>query len=227
MNKILIIEDDTTIALVLAKELEKWGYDVAQTEVFTAVLDDFRRWKPQLILLDLSLPYRNGFHWCAEIRKESNVPIIFISSAADKINMVTALYQGADDFIAKPFELAVLTAKVQALLRRSYEFTESAPLFICKGAVLDTGAMYLTCNEKKIDLSRNEFRILQTLMENQDKVVPRHEIMRKLWDDERFIDDNTLTVNINRLRKKLEQAGLPDFIVTKKGEGYLASAEEN
>ena len=226
MYKILIVEDDVTIAQVLAKELEKWGYETMLPEDFGAVMDDFRTFEPHLVLLDLSLPRRGGFHWCTEIRKESNVPVVFISSAADNMSMVTALHQGADDFIPKPFDLPVLVAKVQALLRRSYDFTDVADTLGCRGAVLHLGEMTLCCGQEKVELTRNEFRVLQTLFENQGKVVSRDAIMRKLWDDESFIDDNTLTVNINRLRKKLDSVGLCDFITTKKGEGYLVSPGE-
>jgi DNA-binding response OmpR family regulator len=219
--KILIVEDDGVIARVIASELESWGFEAEQATDFSAVTEAFRRYGPQLVLLDLSLPYRSGFHWCGEIRKISKAPIIFISSAADNMNMVTALHQGADDFIAKPFDLPVLVAKVQALLRRAYEFPAAPEVLVCRDAALDTGAMVLSFNGGKIDLTRNEFKILQTLMEHKNAVVTRQAIMRRLWDDEHFIDDNTLTVNINRLRKKLEQAGLADFIATKKGEGYI------
>jgi DNA-binding response OmpR family regulator len=220
MYKILIVEDDTTIARLVAMELEGWGYEILLVGNFALVMEEFHCFAPQLVLLDLSLPHRSGFHWCAEIRKESTAPIIFISSAADNMNMVTALHQGADDFLAKPFDLPVLVAKVQALLRRSYDFAEGGEILTHRGLSLDLGAMAIYFEGKKMDLTRNELRILQTLLENKDRVANREMIMRKLWDDENFIDDNTLTVNINRLRKKLETAGLPDFIETKKGEGY-------
>lgn len=226
MYRILIVEDDATIAQVVKKELESWGYDVRRVSDFQHVMKDFHLFAPQLVLLDLSLPYRSGFHWCGEIRKESKAPIIFISSSTDHMNMVTALHQGADDFISKPFDLSVLVAKVQAVLRRCYDFASAGSTLAVRGAVLNTGEMNLTYQGERIELTRNEFRILQQLLECRGKVVSREAIMRKLWDEESFIDDNTLTVNINRLRKKLEAAGLTDFIITKKGEGYLISAEE-
>ncbi|MDL2219230.1 response regulator transcription factor [Ruminococcaceae bacterium OttesenSCG-928-O06] len=190
------------------------------------VMSVFNGCAPHLVLLDLSLPYRSGFHWCGEIRKHSKVPIVFISSAADNMNMVTALHQGADDFIPKPFDMPVLVAKVQALLRRSYDFAEAPDTLACKGAVLHLGDMSLECDAGRVELTRNEFRILQVLMESRGRVVAREAIMRRLWDDESFIDDNTLTVNMGRLRKKLQAAGLADFITTKKGEGYLVAPEE-
>lgn len=226
MHKIMIVEDDATIARLVAAELENWGYQAAVVEDFSAVVEEFRRLEPQLVLMDLSLPHRSGFHWCAELRRESKVPIIFISSAADNMNLVTALHQGADDFVAKPFDLPVLVAKVQALLRRSYDFAAPAPALSHGGATLDLGEMALSCAGQKLELTKNEFRILQALMEAPGRVVSREVIMRRLWEDESFIDDNTLTVNMGRLRKKLEAAGLADFITTKKGEGYLIPAED-
>ncbi|MDL2253539.1 response regulator transcription factor [Ruminococcaceae bacterium OttesenSCG-928-I18] len=226
MHKILLVEDDATIARLVAKELESWGFEVSQVEDFSAVMDCFHRVSPQLVLLDLSLPHRSGFHWCAEIRRESKVPILFLSSAQDNMNLVTALHQGADDFLTKPFDMPVLVAKVQALLRRSYDFAEAGDTLSFRGAVLDLGEMALRYEGAKIELTRNEFRIMQKLMENRGRVVSRDAIIRALWDDESFIDDNTLTVNINRLRKKLEAAGLQDYVATKKGEGYLIPSGE-
>jgi DNA-binding response OmpR family regulator len=229
MYKILIVEDDAIIARVVAEELTSWGFAVQCATDFYAVMEEFRRVAPHLTLLDLSLPYRSGFYWCGEIRKISTVPVIFISSAADNMNMVQALHQGADDFIGKPFDLSVLVAKVQALLRRSYGYVskqQDGAALEARGVSLDLGAMAFTYAGRKTELSRNEFRIMQTLMEAYGSVISRQSIMRKLWDDENFIDDNTLTVNINRLRKKLEQAGLADFILTKKGEGYWIPSEE-
>lgn len=227
MQKVLIVEDDATIAGIVAQELSNWGYEVKQVQNFAAVLDIFRDFGPKLVLLDLSLPHRSGFHWCAEIRKESNVPIVFISSAANNMNLVTALHQGADDFISKPFDLPVLVAKVQAIMRRTYDFTLASDVLYFREALLNLGEMSLTHNGEKIELTRNEFRILQQLLECKGQVVTRNTIMRKLWEDESFIDDNTLTVNVNRLRKKLEEAGLYDCIVTKKGEGYMMPGEES
>lgn len=226
MQKIFLVEDDRTIARVVAEELESWGYAVQQAADFSAVLEEYRRFAPHLVVLDLSLPHRSGFHWCAEIRKESTLPILFLSSAASNMNQLTALHQGADDFIPKPFDLPVLVAKVQALLRRSYEFAEPPPAPCCRGAVLDTAAMALLYAGQTIELTRNEFRILQFLMEKPGRVVSREAIIRRLWDDESFIDDNTLTVNVNRLRKKLEAGGLPGLIGTKKGEGYWVEGGE-
>lgn len=220
MYRILIVEDDATIARVLAEELDAWGFAPRAAADFAGVMDEFEAFAPQLVLLDLSLPFRSGFYWCAEIRKISQVPVVFISSAADNMNLVTALHQGADDFVAKPFDLQVLVAKVQALLRRSYDYSPAPELLSHRGAALDKDAALLRYGGHKVELTRNELFILTLLLESRGKVVSREAIMRRLWDDESFIDDNTLTVNVTRLRKKLEEAGLTDFITTKKGLGY-------
>ena len=182
---------------------------------------EFRAFAPQLVILDISLPFFNGFHWCAEIRKISRVPILFLSSAADNMNIVLAVNMGADDFIAKPFDLAVLTVKVQAMLRRSYEFAGGAELLEHSGAILNISDGTLTVGEQKIDLTKNEYRILHILMENKGKIISRDAIMEQLWQSDSYIDDNTLTVNMTRLRRKLEDGGLKDFISTKKGVGYM------
>lgn len=221
MYRILLVEDDPVIAGVIASELDGWGYHTHCADDFAHVMETFEAVTPQLVLLDIGLPLRSGFYWCAEIRKISKVPIIFISSAADTMNMVTAIHQGADDFIAKPFDLSVLIAKVQALLRRTYDFATPADLLSHRGAVLDLGSLTLTVNGNATKLTGNEFRILQILMENKGHLVGRDALMRRLWESEHFIDDNTLTVNIARLRKKLDEAGLPGFITTKKGLGYI------
>lgn len=218
--KIYLVEDDATIARLMAEALESWGYTVCCAQDFTAVLQECRTFAPHLLLLDLSLPHRSGFHWCAEIRKESTIPIVFISSAADGLNMVTALHLGGDDFVAKPFKMTLLVAKVQALLRRCYDFSDTGDQLMQGEVTLDLGGMVLACREARLELTRNEFRIVQVLMEKQGQVVSRSAIMRRLWDNEAFIDDNTLTVNINRLRKKLEAEGVPLCIATRKGEGY-------
>ena len=225
MYRILIVEDDATIAHVMGNELASWGYTVRCVEDFERVMEEYHALMPHLVLLDLSLPYRSGFHWCGEIRKISKVPIVFVSSAADNMNHVTALHQGADDFITKPFDLSVLVAKTQAILRRTYDFATPAGTLMHRGAVLELGDMSLVVAGRRVELTKNEFRILQMLLENRGRVVAREAIMRRLWDDESFIDDNTLTVNVTRLRKKLDDAGLWGFITTKKGQGYLVEDE--
>ena len=221
MYRIFIVEDDDTIADIMKKHLESWGYEVTCACDFEHVLQEFIHIEPQLVLLDLKLPFFNGFHWCDEIRKMSRVPILFLSSAADNMNMVMAMSLGADDFIAKPFDLDVLTAKVQAVIRRSYSFASAANLMEYGGAVLNLGNGTLSVRGETLELTRHELKILQILLENNGRVVSREAIMTRLWESDSFVDDNTLTVNITRLRKKLESVGLTDFIVTKKGLGYI------
>ena len=224
MYKILIVEDDKTIARVLKEHLEKWGYAVETIEDFQNVLETFITFDPQIVLMDIGLPFFNGHHWCSEIRAISKVPIIFISSADDNMNIVMALNMGGDDFITKPFDLNVITAKVQALLRRTYSFKEQTNLIEHKGAVLNLSDATLAYQDQKIELTKNEYRILQTLMANVGKIVSRDDIITALWEDDSFVDDNTLTVNMTRLRRKLSEAGLSDFITTKKGIGYVVES---
>lgn len=227
MYSILIVEDDEVIAQTLSRQLRRWGYKVQTTEDFETVLELFLETEPDLVLLDISLPFFNGYHWCTEIRKHSKIPILFISSAKDNMSMVMALSMGADDFIAKPFDLDLAIAKIQALLRRAYDFSTQATSQIqYRNAVLSFGDASLSYNGHTLELSKNEFKILQTLLENQGHTVSRETIIRQLWQDESFIDDNTLTVNVTRLRKKLEEMGLSGWIITKKGMGYMAPPDE-
>lgn len=221
MYKLLIIEDDIGIANAIKVQAESWAFEVHIVEDFRNVMAEFAEFQPHIVLLDISLPFFNGYHWCGEIRKISKVPIIFISSAADNMNIVMAVNMGADDFISKPFDQSVLMAKIQALLRRTYDFAESVPVLEHRGAFLNTGDNTLTYQDNKIDLTKNEYRILLCLMENNGKVVSREKLMERLWETDCFIDENTLTVNINRLRKKLDSYGLDHFIVTKHGVGYI------
>lgn len=221
MYRILIVEDDLIIAGTVARQLSSWGYEVESVRDFQNVLQQFIRFDPQLVLLDLTLPFFNGFHWCEEIRRISQVPIVFLSSAADNMNMVIAMSKGADDFIAKPFDSDVLTAKVQAILRRAYSFGNAGNVLEYRDVILNLNNTTLSWDGRTLELTRNDFRILQILFENHGKVVSREAIMTRLWENDSFIDDNTLTVNMTRLRRKLESIGLKDFIVTKKGLGYL------
>lgn len=218
--KILIVEDDMTIAKTLANHLEKWNYDVHYITDFKDIMEEFLTFEPHLVLMDIMLPFYNGYHWCTEIRKVSKVPIIFISSMSDNMNIVMAINMGGDEFIEKPFDLNVVTAKIQALLRRSYAFQGTVNVMEHKGTLLNLGDATLTYEERKLVLTKNDYKILQILFENAGKIVAREEIMTRLWESDEFIDDNTLTVNVTRLRKKLEEIGLKDFIVTKKGIGY-------
>ncbi len=221
MYRILIVEDDMGIAEAMKKQIEMWDLETRCVENFRNVLEEFADFNPQLVLLDISLPFYNGYYWCGEIRKFSKVPIIFVSSASDNMNIVMAMNMGGDDFIAKPFDLNVLTAKIQAVLRRTYDFGTQMTVLQHRGAILNTSDASLTYNGERIELTKNDYRILRTLMENKGKVVSRDALMERLWETDSFVDENALTVNIARLRKKLELAGLNDIIVTKKGMGYL------
>lgn len=221
MYRILIVEDDMTIAKVLAAHLEKWGYETRCAENFKNIMNDFLDFEPQLLMLDIGLPFFNGFHWCQEIRKVSQVSIMFLSSLDDNMNIVMAMNMGGDEFIEKPFDLNVVTAKVQALLRRTYAFQGSSNLLEHDGIMLNLGDATVLYQDQKVELTKNEFRILQILFERAGKIVSRDEIIERLWDSDEFIDDNTLTVNVARLRKKLESVGRKDMIRTKKGIGYM------
>ena len=225
MYRIFIVEDDAAIASTLDRQIQMWGYEVRCAEHFQDILSEFQSFDPQLVLLDLMLPFYNGYHWCSEIRKISRVPILFLSSASDNMNIVMAMNMGGDDFIAKPFDLNVLTAKIQAILRRTYDFAKAQEALECRGAVLNTADASLTYQGQRLELTKNDYRILQTLLERKGKVVSRDLLMQRLWETDCFVDENTLTVNVTRLRKKLESVGLHDFIVTRKGMGYLISEE--
>ena len=220
MYRILMVEDDPAIAGEVARQAANWGFEVRQVEDVETVMEQFAAFEPHLVLLDITLPRYSGCHWCTRIRAASSVPIVFLSSAADNMNMVMAMTMGADDFIAKPFDMEVLIAKLQALLRRTYDFAQPTPLLGCGGAVLDTAAAVLAWQGQKIPLTKNENRILQVLLEHKGKVVERDTLMTRLWETDSYVDENTLTVNVARLRKKLEAAGLHDFIQTQKGVGY-------
>ena len=221
MYRILIVEDDRDIAQAIQMQAQQWNFEARCAQNFRDVMAEFAEFDPHLVLLDVSLPFFNGYHWCSEIRKTSQVPIIFISSASDSMNIVMAMNMGADDFIAKPFDLNVLIAKVQALMRRSYDYAPSAPVLEHRGAILNTGDGSLFYREQQIELSKNEYRILLTLMRSKGKVVSREKLMEQLWSTDSFVDENTLSVNVGRLRKKLEAAGLNGFITTKFGVGYV------
>ena len=222
MYRIFIVEDDTALAGAMKKQLEAYGNEICIATDLTNVTGEFSKLMPQLVLLDIMLPFYTGFYWCGEIRKISSVPVVFISSASDNMNIVTAINMGGDDFIAKPVDPMVLAAKVQAVLRRTYELGESAPILACRGAVLNLNDASLGYGNKRVELTKNEFRILQVLFENKGKIVSRDTLMTKLWQDDIYVEENTLTVNVARLRKKLEDVGLCDLIITKPGSGYIA-----
>ena len=221
MYRILIVEDDQTITSTIQKRLNSWGIEACGIRDFKNVISEFSQHNPHLVLMDISLPFFNGYHWCNEIRRISKVPIIFLSSMADNMNIVMAMNMGADDFIAKPFDMEVLVAKVSALLRRTYDFATATGIVEVRGAILNTNDASLTYSDQKVELTKNEFRILQVLMEQKGSVISRDLLMTKLWETDSYVDDNTLTVNVTRLRKKLEDVGLVQFIITKKGMGYL------
>ena len=221
MYRIFLVEDDQSIAGAVAKHLDSWGWEVHRVMDFQRVLEEFQAFGPHLVLLDIGLPFRNGYHWCAGMRKVSRVPIVFLSSASDNMNIVMAMNMGGDDFEAKPLYLEVLNSPVHALLRRTYDFGAAAPLLEARGAVLDTGDNSLTYEGQKLELTRNEYRMLQVLLEQKGRTVSRETLMQRLWETDSFVDENTLTVNMARLRRKLEGLGLTEFIRTKKGLGYL------
>ena len=221
MYKIMIVEDDGNMANAMRTQLTAWGYEVYCVQNFRKVTEEFLTEEPQLVLLDIMLPFFNGYHWCSEIRKHSNVPILFISSASDNMNIIMAMNMGGDDFIAKPFDLNVLSAKVQAILRRTYDLAGTIPVLEHKGAILNLNDMTLHYEGQSLNLTRNEFRILQTLLEQKGKVVSRNTLMTRLWEIDSYVEENTLTVNINRLRKKLDELGLKEYITTKVGCGYM------
>lgn len=220
MYRIFVVEDDEIIARSLKNHLEGWDYEVACAQNFSNIMAEFTAFAPQLVLMDIKLPFFNGYHWCTEIRRVSKIPVIFVSSAADNMNIVMAVNMGGDDFISKPFDLDVLTVKIQAMLRRSYDFAGQSTLMEYRGAMLNLTEATLVYQEQKLELTKNDLRILQVLMENKEKVVSRDALMTKLWESDSYVDENTLSVNMNRLRKKLESVGLLDFILTKKGIGY-------
>lgn len=220
MYKIFLVEDDETIAKMVKNHLEKWDYEVRIAQKFDRIMAEFADYEPQLVLMDIGLPFYNGYHWCTQIRKVSNVPVVFLSSAADNMNIVMAVTMGADDFIAKPFDMQVLTVKIQAILRRSYDFAGNSSVLEHKGAMLNISEAELSYEGESLELTKNELKILQTLFENKASIVTRDTLMTKLWESDTYVDENTLSVNVNRLRKKLASIGLSDFIITKKGIGY-------
>ncbi len=221
MYKIFIVEDDKGISDGIVNCLGNWGMEGRAVSDFMKVIEEVNEYEPHLIIMDITLPYMGGYHWCQEIRKTNSVPIIFISSATDNMNIIMAINMGADDFIAKPFDQSVLIAKVTALLRRTYDFSQASATLEVAGAVLNTNNNTLTYNGTEIDLARNEYRILLTLVQNKNKVVSREKLMEALWETDCYVDENTLTVNVGRLRKTLEGIGLKDLIKTKFGVGYI------
>lgn len=221
MYKIMIVEDDSVIANQMSKFLYTWDYHVEIATDLRNVMNDFSNIRPDLVFMDITLPYKNGYYWCEEIRKVSKVPIIFISSASDNMNIVMAMNAGADDYIAKPFDLQVLVAKLQALLRRTYDFANQMNSLEYEGVRLNIGNNVVIYEDKSVELTKNEGKILKILLEHKGEIVERDTLMEYLWQTDCYVDDNTLSVNVNRLRKTLEEIGICDFIKTKKGIGYI------
>ncbi len=221
MYKILMIEDDPAIAKAMQRHIERWNHQVLCVRDFRNIMRDFVDFDPHMVLVDVMLPFYNGYHWCTQIRKISEVPVVFISSASQSMNIVMAMEMGGDDFIAKPLDLSVMMAKIQALLRRSYGMGGKVPVLEHRGVILQLNDATLWVGEKRVELTKNEFRILQTLIENKGKVVSRDTLMTRLWQQDSYVEENTLTVNVTRLRKKLEAVGLEGFITTKVGSGYI------
>ena len=221
MYRILIVEDDSGIAEAIKTQAEMWDMEVYCIKDFKNIMQEFAEFNPHIVLMDIGLPFFNGYHWCSQIRKVSKVPVIFISSASDNMNIVMAVNMGGDDFIAKPFDQSVLMSKIQAMLRRTYDFAPSLTVLEHRGVLLNTGDGSLVYNNERIELTRNEFKIITVLMKNKGKIVSREKQMEQLWESDSFVDENTLSVNVNRLRKKLDHVGIDNFISTKFGAGYI------
>ena len=222
MAKIMIIEDEQSISKLISENLAKWQINSYITKDFNNIIDQFNEYKPDLVLLDINLPVYDGYYWNQEIRKISKIPIIIISSRNSNMDQIMAMNMGADDFVEKPFSVDILVAKINALLRRTYDFTKNTSDVIeHNGLKLNLSSGSVEIDDNKIDLSKNEYKLLQRLLKDQGKIVTREQLLNFMWDDERFVDDNTLTVNINRLRSKIEKYGLKNYIVTKVGQGYI------
>ncbi|TDM02471.1 response regulator transcription factor [Macrococcus carouselicus] len=217
---ILIIEDDSVIAHALKNELSRWQFNPLIIQDFNNILDEFETYEPHLVLMDINLPSFNGYHWCQQIRQTSNVPIIFISSRTDSMDQVMAMQMGADDFIEKPFNMSVTISKIQALLRRTYDFIETKNELGVAGCKLAVDEARMYYRSEHISLTHTELQILAMLFKHKGQFVSRNALIEKCWESEHFIDDNTLAVNMTRLRKKLQSLGLNDFITTKKNIGY-------
>lgn len=222
MYKIMIVEDDNTLCKNMVERLTKWEFNTVIIKDFANIAVEFIQNKPSLVIMDVNLPYFDGFYWCNKIREISKIPIIFVSSRDTNMDIIMAVNTGADDYITKPFSMDILIAKINALLRRTYSYgDEDSDLLECNGVILNLTDNTLFYNEQKIELTRNEFKVMLLLMKNREKTISRQRLMRVLWEDDNFINDNTLTVNINRLRIRLKDIGLKDYIVTKKGYGYV------
>ena len=222
MHTIMLVEDDSALCLQIIEGLKKWGFNADSAVNFENIIEDFSRIKPQLVIMDINLPCYDGFYWCSRIREISKVPVIFLSSRDTNMDIIMAVNTGADDYIAKPFSMQILIAKIQAILRRTYDYTTSDQDYIeHRGLILNMGESSVIYGNSKSELTKNEMKILRLLMSNKGRIVSRESIMKLLWDDDQYVNDNTLTVNINRLRSRLADLGLEDYIETKKGHGYI------
>lgn len=222
MYRIFIVEDDDVIAGKISEGLQHWGFEAFICQDLRQVTRELIACDPQLVLLDISLPFFNGYYWCGEIRKFSKLPIMFLSSAGDDMNIIMAINMGADDFVSKPFDMELLLTKIQALLRRSYDFNaQQSGIMEHNGLLFNSSACTVAFGDRKTELSKNENKILTVLLENKGQVVSRDTLMNKLWETDCFVDENTLSVNVTRLRKVLSSIGIEDLIKTKKGMGYL------
>lgn len=221
MYRIFLVEDDSALADIMEKLLAEYGNNVVRVRDFSRIAEEFEECCPQLVLMDIMLPYRDGYFWCTEIRKQSSVPIVFVSSASDNMNVIMAINMGGDDFIQKPVDPMLFNAKIQAVLRRSYEMNSLSNRIEFCGAFLNVSDYSVSFNGTRTELTKNEFRILQILLENRGRIVSRDDIMIRLWQNDLYVEENTLTVNVGRLRKKLENCGLNNIITTKSGSGYI------
>ncbi|MED4453975.1 response regulator transcription factor [Metabacillus fastidiosus] len=228
MFKLLLIEDDKTLFHEIRKRLTSWSYEVYGIDDFSKVMEEFTAVKPDLVIIDIQLPKFDGFHWCRMIRTHSNVPIIFLSSRDHPTDMVMSMQLGADDFMQKPFHFDVLIAKIQAILRRVYNYSaEQIELKTWCRATIDFDKNLVTNDTGSIELTKNEIFILKLLIERKNNIVSREALINSLWNDKHFVSDNTLTVNVNRLRKRLDELNLGHFIETKVGQGYIAIEEDS
>jgi len=220
-KKILIIEDEEKIREELKDFLKRYGYETKGITSFENVIEETLKAKADLILLDINLPYFDGYYICREIRKVSNVPIIIVTSRDSDMDELMSINLGADDFITKPYNTQILLARIASLLRRTSQSYENNDILEYKGLIYDIHKSEVSFENNKIELSKNENKILYMLIKNKERIVSRNDIIESLWDSDEFIDDNTLTVNINRLRKKLEEIGALDYLQTKRGQGYM------
>lgn len=224
MHTIMLVEDDSALCSQIIEGLKKWGFNADSAVNFENIIDDFSKIKPQLVIMDINLPCYDGFYWCNRIREISKVPVIFLSSRDTNMDIIMAVNTGADDYIAKPFSMQILIAKIQAILRRTYDYTTADHDYIeHRGLILNMGESSVIYGNSKSELTKNEMKILRLLMTNKGRIVSRESIMKLLWDDDQYVNDNTLTVNINRLRSRLSDLGLEDYIETKKGQGYIVT----